>query len=260
MAPERARDSADPSAGRDAMSAIEPSEGVVLVSGGMDSCVACAWALAQGWRVRVLHVTYGQRTAERELRAFHDIANHFGIEPERRLVASIAYLSAIGGSSLTDLTMEVEHADLDRKGIPTSYVPFRNAHLLAIAVSWCEAVGATNIVIGAVHEDSSGYPDCRPEYYAAFNELLRVGTVDGVLRVHTPLIHMRKSEIIRMGMSLHAPLHLTWSCYRNTDVACGNCDSCALRLRGFAEAGAKDPIPYLTDSRAADRPRSHNPQ
>jgi 7-cyano-7-deazaguanine synthase len=219
-------------------------EAIVLVSGGMDSCVCCAWARRQGWALRLLHVGYGQRTEAREQRAFSDIAEHFGVPPSRRMTASIGYLATIGGSSLTDTSLPVEPADLHRAGVPTTYVPFRNAHLLSIAVSWAEALGVGHVVIGAVHDDSSGYPDCRPEYYAAFNELVRVGTAAGSMRVHTPLIAMSKDAIVRLGTELGAPLSLTWSCYRSADEACGECDSCALRLRAFARAGCADPIPY----------------
>lgn len=213
---------------------------IALVSGGMDSCVAAAVA-ARDYELAGLHVCYGQRTQERELRAFRDIARHYGVA--RTLVADIGYLAAIGGSSLTDPDREVERADLERSGIPTSYVPFRNTHFLAIAVSWAEVIGARRVFIGAVEPDSSGYPDCREIYYRAFNKLIRVGTKPETnIEVVTPLIHMKKAEIIKLASTLGAPLHLTWSCYKNNDVPCGDCDSCALRRRGFAEAGIADPI------------------
>ena len=162
----------------------------------------------------------------------------------RRLVCSIAHLAAIGGSSLTDSAIPVSAANLENTGVPTSYVPFRNAHILSVAVSWAEVLRAERIFIGAVYEDSSGYPDCRPEYYDAFNEVIRLGTADGSIRVETPIIRMTKPEIVRKGLELDAPLHLTWSCYQSEDVACGVCDSCALRLRGFQRAAIVDPIPY----------------
>ena len=219
---------------------------VVLVSGGMDSCVTAAIARADGHELRFLHLNYGQRTESRELKAFHDIADHYGVPPEGRLVASIEHLSQIGGSSLTDRDIPVSRADLENPEIPTSYVPFRNAHILSLAVSWAEVIGAQRIYIGAVYEDSSGYPDCRPEYYAAFNEVIRLGTAAGNIKIETPIIRMTKEEIIRKGVELNAPLHLTWSCYQNEDVACGVCDSCALRLRGFKRAGLEDPVPYAT--------------
>ena len=184
---------------------------------------------------------YGQRTQDRELRAFREISHHYGVE--RTLVADIGYLAAIGGSSLTDPDLEIERANLDRSGIPTSYVPFRNTHFLAIAVSWAEVIGAGHVFIGAVEPDSSGYPDCREIYYRTFNELVRVGTKPEThIEIVTPLIHMRKAEIIKRGVDLGAPLHLTWSCYKNNDVPCGDCDSCALRQKGFEEAGIADPL------------------
>jgi 7-cyano-7-deazaguanine synthase len=215
---------------------------VVLTSGGMDSCV-CAAIARQSWRLAFLHVSYGQRTQARELKAFENIADYY--EVRQRLVCNLDHLRQIGGSSLTDVGMPVEEANLERKNIPSSYVPFRNAHLLSIATSWGEVLGAEAIFIGAVAEDSSGYPDCRPQYYQVFNQLIRAGTKPEIrLEIITPVIHMRKSEIVITGMKLEAPLHLTWSCYQNSRLACGRCDSCALRLRGFREAGMEDPIPY----------------
>lgn len=215
---------------------------IVLVSGGMDSCVTAAIA-AQEYEMAFLHVSYGQRTQTRELEAFNAIADYYGVE--RRLVADIGYLREIGGSSLTDESIPVAESDLESEAIPTSYVPFRNTHLLSIAISWAEVIGASRVFIGAVEEDSSGYPDCRKEYYRAFNRLVEVGTKPEThIQVVTPLIDLRKSEIVLKGVELGAPLHLTWSCYKNTDRACGVCDSCILRLRGFREAGVEDPIEY----------------
>ncbi len=215
---------------------------VVLVSGGMDSCVAAGIA-AQNHTPAFLHVNYGQRTEKRELRAFNDLADHFHVE--RRLVVSLEHLALIGGSSLTDHKITVEEAKLNRAEIPTSYVPFRNAHLLSIAVSWGEVLGAHKIFIGAVEEDSSGYPDCREEFYRAFNEAVRLGTKpESAITIVTPISHLTKTEIVRKGIELGAPFHLTWSCYKNEDKACGVCDSCALRLRGFQLAGVEDPLPY----------------
>ena len=219
------------------------SKAIVLVSGGMDSCVTAAIAARENKIKAFLHISYGQRTEDRERRAFNDIADHYGVI--ERLDVSIEYLAKIGGSSLTDETIEVAEADLESKEIPTSYVPFRNANMLAIATSWAEVIGATNIYIGAVAEDSSGYPDCRPEFYGAFQRTIDAGTKpETQIKIRTPLISMSKAEIVRKGIELHAPLHLTWSCYRSEDLACGTCDSCALRLRGFEGAGEKDPIPY----------------
>jgi 7-cyano-7-deazaguanine synthase len=216
---------------------------IVLVSGGMDSCVTAAIASAENDQLAFLHISYGQRTEARERKAFNDIADRYAIE--KRLDVSIGYLAKIGGSSLTDDTIGVTDADLGSTDIPTSYVPFRNANMLAIATSWAEVIGATSIYIGAVAEDSSGYPDCRPEFYEAFQKTINTGTKpDTHIEIRTPIIHLTKAEIVKKGLELDAPLHLTWSCYRSEDLACGTCDSCALRLRGFANAGAVDPIPY----------------
>lgn len=216
---------------------------ICLVSGGMDSCVTSAIAKAENDEVAFLHISYGQRTENRERKAFNDIADFYGVE--NRLDVSIEYLAKIGGSSLTDKTMEVSEADLESKEIPTSYVPFRNANMLSIAVSWAEVLGANSIYIGAVAEDSSGYSDCRPEFYAAFEKTIETGTKpDTKISIKTPIIELSKAEIVQKGIELNAPLHLSWSCYRSEDLACGTCDSCALRLRGFERAGVKDPISY----------------
>lgn len=216
---------------------------VILVSGGMDSCVTAAIAAAENDEIALLHISYGQLTEARERQAFNDIADHYGVE--KRMDVSIEYLAKIGGSSLTDDTMTVTEADLESKEIPTSYVPFRNANMLSIATSWAEVLGATGIYIGAVAEDSSGYPDCRPEFYEAFQQTINTGTKpDTHIKIRTPIIDLTKAEIVKKGFELNAPLHLTWSCYRSEDLACGTCDSCALRLRGFAQAGVTDPIAY----------------
>ena len=220
---------------------------VCLVSGGMDSCVTAAIAYEENDALAFLHVSYGQRTQRREFEAFEAIADHYNVAS--RLVISFDHLARIGGSSLTDIQIAVTAPDLTTREIPSSYVPFRNAHLLATAVSWGEVINATAIYIGAVAEDSSGYPDCRPEFYDAFQQAIDVGTKPEThITIKTPVIGMRKSEIVRKGLDLGAPLHLTWSCYQESERACGNCDSCALRLRAFREAGVADPIPYLLDS------------
>lgn len=216
---------------------------VVLVSGGMDSCVTAAIANQQ-YEMAFLHLNYGQRTERRELKAFNDIADYYKVK--HRLVVDVPHLKQIGGSSLTDTSIDVPRADLYRKEIPSSYVPFRNANILSIAVSWGEVLGVKKIFIGAVEEDSSGYPDCRKEFYVAFNNVIKLGTKpDTHLEIETPIIGMKKSEIVLKGIELKAPIHLTWSCYQREDIACGECDSCALRLRGFQQAGVEDPIPYL---------------
>ncbi len=220
--------------------------GVVLTSGGMDSCVTTAIAARECQKIALLHVSYGQRTQARELKAFNDIADFYQVE--QRLVTNIAHLAQIGGSSLTDRTIEVSQANLETTEIPTSYVPFRNAHLLAIATSWAEVISAGRIYIGAVAEDSSGYPDCRPEFYQAFQQAISVGTKpETQIEIVTPVIALRKSEIVQRGLALGAPLQLSWSCYQGESLACGVCDSCALRLRGFREAGVRDPLPYAIE-------------
>jgi 7-cyano-7-deazaguanine synthase len=218
---------------------------VVLLSGGMDSCVCAALAARDQWAAAV-HVSYGQRTEERERRSFEDICDRLEIR-DRLLVRNEA-LRLIGGSALTDPNIGGPEAHgigvSVPAGVPITYVPFRNAHFLAVAVSWAEVLGADKVYIGAVEPDSSGYPDCRPEYYQAFNEVVKAGTKEGTIRVMTPLIAMHKAEIVRLGLELNAPFDLTWSCYQRDDRACGVCDSCVLRLRAFREAGAEDSIPY----------------
>jgi len=212
---------------------------VVLVSGGMDSCVVAAMA-AQRYGLACLHANYGQRTEKRELACFSQIAEHYGAES--KLIVDLRHLSRIGGSSLTDRDIPVTPSETPGE-IPLTYVPFRNANLLCAAVSWAEVIGACTIFIGAVEQDSPGYPDCRPAFYRAFNELVRVGTrPDTDIEVVAPLIGMKKHEIVRKGIELGAPFHLTWSCYEREDVPCGSCDSCLIRARAFDEAGAFDPL------------------
>jgi 7-cyano-7-deazaguanine synthase len=214
---------------------------VVLLSGGMDSCV-CAALAARDHEAAAVHISYGQRTEERERRSFEGICDRLGIRD--RLAVRNEALPAIGGSALTDANITVPESHLIGAGVPVTYVPFRNAHFLAVAVSWAEVLGAEKVYIGAVEPDSSGYPDCRPAYYRAFNEVVKTGTKDGAIQIVTPLIAMRKCEIVRLGLELSAPFDLTWSCYQREDRACGVCDSCVLRLRAFREVGAEDPIPY----------------
>jgi 7-cyano-7-deazaguanine synthase len=227
------------------MSNPERKQAVVVLSGGMDSCVCAALAVRDfgAKQVAALHVSYGQRTEERERRSFGEICDRLGIA--RRLVVRNQALAEIGGSALTDSALAVPAA-APKAGqqIPITYVPFRNAHFLSVAVSWAEVIGAETIYIGAVEQDSSGYPDCRPEYYEAFNRVIRAGTREGTIRIVTPLIAMRKAEIVRLGAELGAPFELTWSCYSGHSRACGKCESCILRLRAFAAAGIEDPIPY----------------
>jgi 7-cyano-7-deazaguanine synthase len=217
------------------------SRAVVLLSGGMDSCV-CAALAARDHDAAAVHISYGQRTEERERRSFLAICERLNIRD--KLVVRNEALGAIGGSALTDGSIAVPRAEAVGHGIPVTYVPFRNAHFLAVAVSWAEVLGGKKVYIGAVEPDSSGYPDCRPSYYSAFNSVVKAGTKEGDIEVVTPLIAMRKVEIVRLGLELGAPFDLTWSCYSREDQACGLCDSCVLRWRAFEAAGVRDPISY----------------
>jgi 7-cyano-7-deazaguanine synthase len=217
------------------------SRAVVLLSGGMDSCV-CAALAVRDYGAAAAHISYGQRTEAREQRAFLGICDRLGIH--QRLLVRNEALRAIGGSALTDPNIAIPVSNNIGPAVPVTYVPFRNAHFLAVAVSWAEVLGAEKVFIGAVEQDSSGYPDCRPAYYRAFNEVVKTGTKDGRIEIATPLIGLRKAEIVRLGLELGAPFDLTWSCYSREDRACGVCDSCVLRLRAFQEAGAADPLPY----------------
>ena len=215
---------------------------VVVLSGGMDSCV-CAALAARDHEAAALHVSYGQLTETRERQAFEKICDR--LEIEHRLLLRNEALGRIGGSALTDTSIAVPNATVEIGAhVPVTYVPFRNAHFLSAAVSWAEVLGATKIYIGAVEQDSSGYPDCRPEYYRAFNQVIKAGTKEGNIEIVTPLIALRKAEIVRLGLEVGAPFDLTWSCYSREDHACGECESCVLRLRAFAAAGVVDPIPY----------------
>jgi 7-cyano-7-deazaguanine synthase len=218
------------------------SRAVVLLSGGMDSCV-CAALAARDHDAAAVHISYGQRTEGRERRAFEAICDRLGIGS--RLVVRNEALRTIGGSALTDASIAVPESRTLGAGVPVTYVPFRNAHFLAVAVSWAEVLSAEKVYVGAVEPDSSGYPDCRPAYYRAFNEVVKAGTKEGTIRIVTPLIAMHKREIVTLGLELDAPFDLTWSCYQREDRACGVCDSCVLRLRAFREAGTEDPIPYV---------------
>jgi 7-cyano-7-deazaguanine synthase len=224
----------------------EKNLAVVCVSGGMDSAVTAALA-AEKYRLAFLHGNYGQRTEGRELDSFHRLADHYAVLP--RLVVDFGGLRAIGGSSLTDTSIPVREGEPEAGVVPSSYVPFRNAHLLAAAVSWAEVLGAGAVFVGAVWEDSSGYPDCRPEFYRAFSEAVRLGTrPQSAIAIETPVIAFSKGEIVRRGVELGVPFALTWSCYQSDTLACGRCESCRLRLHGFAEVGLIDPLPYANAS------------
>jgi 7-cyano-7-deazaguanine synthase len=224
------------------LSKSEKPRAVVLLSGGMDSSVCAALAM-RDHEPAALHVSYGQRTEERERQSFLAICQRLKIHD--RLMLRNEALRAIGGSALTDESIPVPDAEMLGRGVPVTYVPFRNAHFLAAAVSWAEVLGVKKIYIGAVEPDSSGYPDCRPAYYKAFNEVVKAGTKDGDIEIVTPLIAMRKAQIVSLGLELGAPFDLTWSCYSREDRACGVCDSCVLRLSAFDAAGVRDPIPYV---------------
>ncbi|OGU14330.1 MAG: 7-cyano-7-deazaguanine synthase QueC [Ignavibacteria bacterium GWB2_35_12] len=216
---------------------------VVLMSGGMDSALCAGIAQRDGYKMAALHLNYKQRTESRELKAFSDLSEHFNAKD--KLVVNVEHLFLIGGSSLTDKNITVEKAGLSRKEIPQSYVPFRNANILSIAVSWAEVLGAKAIYIGATQADSSGYPDCRKEFFDAFQEAINKGTKpETEIKIMAPLINMTKKDIVLLGKKLKIPFKLTWSCYQEEEIACGECDSCALRLRGFQQAGIEDPIPY----------------
>jgi 7-cyano-7-deazaguanine synthase len=217
---------------------------IVLLSGGMDSLVCAGIAFEKKHQVSFLHLNYGQKTSERERKSFNEIADFYQVKESERKVIDMAFLKQIGGSSLTDEAISVKSYAGDSREIPDSYVPFRNSIILSLAVSWAEAVGATKLYIGANYEDSPGYPDCRPSYYEAFNKVIKEGTKAGDIEIITPVINMKKRDIVHKGQELKVPFELSWSCYKSGERACGQCDSCALRLRGFKEAGINDPIDY----------------
>ena len=224
------------------MSENKKNIAVIAVSGGLDSCVTAAIA-EQDYEIAFAHFNYGQKTEKRESKAFKEIADFYNID--KRLIIDYSHISKIGGSSLTDKNIELTEADLTSKEVPTSYVPFRNANILSACVSWAEVLKAKAVFVGAVFEDSSGYPDCRPSFFKAFDKMIDLGTKpETSIKITTPIIHLSKAEIIKKGIELKAPIHLTWSCYQSEDKACGVCDSCAFRLRGFQQAGIEDPITY----------------
>jgi 7-cyano-7-deazaguanine synthase len=225
---------------------VDKNLAIVLVSGGMDSLVTAAIAKEEVENLAFMHMNYGQKTEKKEMQCFSNIADHYQVKESHRKTIDMGFLKQIGGSSLTDDSIEVKKYDGDESEIPSSYVPFRNSLIISLAVSWAETIGAKKIYIGAVHEDSSGYPDCRPSYYEAMNALIQQGTKEGNIQVITPVIHLSKDQIVKKAIELKAPLSISWSCYQKEDKACGVCDSCALRLRGFQKAGLEDPIDYET--------------
>lgn len=221
---------------------MSKEKAIVAVSGGLDSCVTTAIA-NKDYDLALVHFNYGQKTESKELQSFHKIADHYNVA--KKLVVDFTHFQKIGGSSLTDKLIEVSKADLQNKKVPTSYVPFRNSNILSACISWSEVIGAGKVFIGAVFEDSSGYPDCRPEFFKSFEHTANLGTKpETKISIETPIIHLNKKEIIKLGLELNAPLEFTWSCYSNEEEACGVCDSCALRLRGFQSLNVVDPIPY----------------
>lgn len=217
---------------------------IVLMSGGLDSLCVLATVIDQGYTPLLLHIEYGQRTKRREKKAFDQIGDYYNIPRSHSKYLSASYLGQLGGSSLTDMDIPISKDELHDKHIPSSYVPFRNTHLIATAVSWAEVIKANKIFIGANEEDSPGYPDCRPAYYEAYNQLIKQGTKDANITIETPIIKLSKKEIISQCLKLKAPIHLSWSCYASQNQACGQCASCQLRLQGFKELGISDPIPY----------------
>ena len=217
---------------------------VVLLSGGMDSAVCTAIAVEHGYEVAALHLNYGQKTQNKELECFENICKFYSIK--KKLVVDINHLSQIGGSSLTDNRIEIEKGNLNNSDIPNSYVPFRNANILAIATSWAEVIGAKALFIGATQVDFSGYPDCRRSFFDAFQQVINLGTKPEThITIETPIINFSKSDIVNKGLELSVPFEFTWSCYKSEVKACGQCDSCLLRLKGFEIAGSRDPIKYL---------------
>jgi 7-cyano-7-deazaguanine synthase len=221
---------------------------VVLLSGGLDSSTALALAIEQGFTPHAISFRYGQRHS-RELEAAQAVGRHFGVRDHRVIDVD---LRAFGGSALTSDELAVPHersTDTIGQGIPVTYVPARNLIFLSLATAFAEVIGADDVFLGINSLDYSGYPDCRPEFLDAFqrtaNLATKAGTEDGrTLRYHAPLIALGKAEIVREGTQLGVPWELTWSCYEGGEEACGTCDSCLLRLKGFADAGLRDPLPY----------------
>lgn len=228
----------------------EPTDkrAVVLLSGGMDSATAAYEAADRGYEIYALHTSYGQRTEDRELECARQIAEE--VDARDFLRIETGHLAAIGASSLTDDEMAVEDADMESEEIPDTYVPFRNANLLAMAVSYAEANDCTAVFIGAHTEDFSGYPDCRPAFFEAFEHVVDVGTrPETDVSIEAPFVDASKTDIARRGVDLEVPFEHTWSCYREEAPACGTCDSCAFRLQAFENVGVPDPLEY------AERPR-----
>lgn len=215
---------------------------IVLLSGGMDSLVTAAVAVQECEQVCFLHASYGQKTQERERQSFERLCRHY--QPTDSKILDWSWLAEIGGSRLTDPDFASDRS-LAESRIPDTYVPFRNASLICAAVAWAEAVNASRIYIGAVEEDSSGYPDCRKSFFEAMQKAIETGSRNlPLITIHTPVIDLDKASIVRLGIQLNAPFELSWSCYFSSEEACGVCDSCRLRLKAFSLAGIADPINY----------------
>jgi len=218
---------------------------VVILSGGMDSTTALFIAKKEGYTLIPLHFNYGQRTEKKELESFNKICDYLNLE--NKYIIDIPFYKQIGASALVDKTIDVP-TDGIKPGIPVTYVPFRNGIFLSIAAAIAEKESAEAIYIGVVEEDSSGYPDCREEFIKNMEKAINTGTKPETnITIKTPLIHLKKEDIVKKALEVNVPLELTWSCYKNEDEACGVCDSCRLRLKGFKKVGIKDPIKYKGD-------------
>lgn len=213
-----------------------------IMSGGMDSTLVAYIMRSRGYEIVALHFNYGQRTVAKELEAYRAICDALGVDEKYEI--DLDFFKTIGASALTDYSIDVPTAGVE-PGVPVTYVPFRNGIFLSIATAIAEKEGCSRIAIGVVEEDSSGYPDCRESFIDAFERAANLGTKETTaLTIERPLVSLKKSQIVSEALKLNVPLHLTWSCYQSEEKACGVCDSCRLRLRGFEQSGVKDPIPY----------------
>ena len=224
------------------MSSKSTRKAICILSGGMDSSLASYMAKNDGYEIIAVHFNYGQRTQDRELKAFRDICDDLEILEKYEI--DIPFFTQIGASALTDKTIDVPTGGVEA-GVPITYVPFRNGIFLSITAAIAEKEGATAMYIGVVQEDSSGYPDCTDEFIADMKKAINQGTKkDTHIDILTPLVHLSKAQIVQEAMKLNVPLEHTWSCYKEEDEACGICDSCRLRLNGFKLANQIDPIKY----------------
>ena len=215
---------------------------VCIISGGMDSTLASYMMKQKGYEIIGVHFNYGQLTEAKELECFENICKSLHVK--NKYILDMGFFTQLGASALTDKSIEVPTSGLE-DGIPVTYVPFRNGIFLSMAAAIAEKEGAEVITIGVVEEDSSGYPDCKEEYIKAMQKAINLGTKPTTnIIIEMPLVHLKKSQIVKEAIKYDVPLELTWSCYKDTQKACGVCDSCRLRLNGFKEAGIDDPIPY----------------